>query len=239
MLRTDAELIFAVDNDPPKGFTNTDANRDQVKDEVVIRELLQNALDSGTGSRRVRFVHKRLRSADIFGINAIKSAFALACEYLGDDEPSTGQQMIGRIQRALKRKTMECLFCCDDGDGIGEAELRSLYGSGRSTKRSAGRGSVGHGHLTAFVPSDLRYVLYGGRRAESDGSLSETFGGHAIVATHIVSNAQGRIQHSPDGFIRQNRPDGQDTLFDFERGGTRIPSGYRRTDVPETAPDRR
>lgn len=234
MRRPDAELVFAVDNDPPKGFTNTDANRDQVKDEIVIRELLQNALDSGTGSRSVRFALKRLRAADIFGIDAYRDAFRLACDYLREDEPGTGKQMIGRIERALKRKTLDCLFCCDDGGGIGEAELRSLYGSGRSTKPSAGRGSVGHGHLTAFVPSDLRYVLYGGRRAETDGTLRETFGGHAIVATHIVSNGQRRIQRSADGFIRQKRPGGQETLFDYERGGTRIPPTVADEMYPDT-----
>ena len=231
----DAHLTFAVDNDPPKGFSNTDANRDQVKDEIVIRELLQNALDSGAGSRRVRFVLKRLPVAEIFGINEYRDAFEFACDYLRDSEPPTGLQMIRRVQKALKRKTLECLFCCDDGAGIGETELRSLYGSGRSTKRTAGRGSVGHGHLTAFVPSDLRYVLYGGRRAEPDGSLRETFGGHAIVATHIVSNAQSRIQRSADGFIRQERPDGQDALFDHERGGTSIPSAIAAQMYPDSS----
>lgn len=234
MRTSDAKLTFAIDNDPPKGFTNTDANRDQVKDEIVIRELLQNALDSGSGPRRVRFVLKRLRTAEIFGIAAYEDAFDHACEYLGDDEPSTGQQMIRRIRRALKRKTLDCLFCCDDGDGIGETQLRSLYGSGRSTKRTAGRGSVGHGHLTAFVPSDLRYVLYGGRRADSAGTPRETFGGHAIVATHIVSNAKGPVQRSADGFIRQKRPDGQDTLFDYERGGTRIPPAIAAQMYPDS-----
>ncbi len=213
-----------MDNDPPKGFTNTDANRDQVKDEIVIRELLQNALDSGTGSRVVRFVLQSVAVADIFGLNQYKEAFERACRYLGDDEPTTGQQMIKRIQKALRRKSLLCLFCCDDGDGIGEKELRSLYGSGRSTKHTTGRGSVGHGHLTAFVPSDLRYVLYAGRQTGADGTLVETFGGHAIIATHIVGSGKARKQRSADGFIRHQQPDGYSTLFDYERGGTRIPS---------------
>ena len=146
-----------------------------------------------------------------------------ACRYLGDDEPATGQQMIKRIEKALRKKALSCLFCCDDGDGIGEKELRSLYGSGRSTKHTAGRGSVGHGHLTAFVPSDLRYVLYAGRQTGIDGTLVETFGGHAIIATHIVGSGKVRKQRSADGFIRHQQPDGYSTLFDNERGGTRIP----------------
>ena len=199
------ELVFAVDNNPPQGFTNTDANRDQVKDEIVIRELLQNALDSGTGTRAVRFVLDEVAASRIFGLDRYREAFEHACRYLAEDEPPTGKQMIKRIQRALNRDSLRCLFCYDDGNGIAEAELRSLYGSGRSTKRAAGRGSVGHGHLTSFVPSDLRYVLYAGRHAGANGDLSETFGGHAIVASHIVTAGNGNTQRSADGFIRQRR----------------------------------
>lgn len=217
------ELVFAVDNNPPQGFTNTDANRDQVKDEIVIRELLQNALDSGTGTRAVRFVLDEVAASRIFGLDRYREAFEHACRYLAEDEPPTGKQMIKRIHRALNRDSLRCLFCYDDGNGIAEAELRSLYGSGRSTKRAAGRGSVGHGHLTSFVPSDLRYVLYAGRHAGADGDMSETFGGHAIVASHIVTASNGTTQRSADGFIRQRRARGQEVLFDYERGGTRIP----------------
>ena len=136
------ELVFAVDNNPPQGFTNTDANRDQVKDEIVIRELLQNALDSGTGTRAVRFVLDEVAASSIFGIDRYKEAFKHACRYLAEDEPPTGKQMIKRIQKALNKDSLPCLFCYDDGNGIAEAELRSLYGSGRSTKRTAGRGYV-------------------------------------------------------------------------------------------------
>ena len=217
------ELVFAVDNNPPQGFTNTNANRDQVRDEIVIRELLQNALDSGTGTRAVRFILDNVSASSIFGLDRYREAFEHACRYLAQDEPPTGKQMIKRIQKALDKASLRCLFCYDDGNGIAEAELRSLYGSGRSTKRTAGRGSVGHGHLTSFVPSDLRYVLYAGRHAGTNGDLSETFGGHAIVASHIVASGNGKTQRSADGFIRQRHAEGQEVLFDYERGGTRIP----------------
>ena len=227
MADIDCGLVFATDNDPTKGFTNTDANRDHTKDEIVIRELLQNALDSGTGSRSVRFVIQDVPAGDIFGLDDYRRAFDQARSYLADNEPTTGKQMIKRIDKALgkalRRETLRCLFCCDNGAGIGEDDLRSLYGSGRSTKHSTGRGSVGHGHLTAFVPSDLRYVLYAGRRAVSAGAAVETFGGHAIVATHITGNGSGREQRSADGYIRQRRSDEQIVLFDNERGGTKIP----------------
>ena len=217
-------LVFVEDNDPPKGFTNTDANRDQIKDQIVIRELLQNALDSGAEHRNVRFVLQDVHRSDIFGLDEYQRAFNGACSYLEHDEPPTGQQTIKRVKKALSRKALCCLFCCDDGDGIGEKELRSVYGSGRSTKRSSGRGSVGHGHLTAFVPSDLRYVLYAGRRAAGDGAYTETFGGHAIVATHIITTNSGQSQRSADGFIRQKRNSAPSVPFDSERGGTAIPA---------------
>ena len=224
MGRGSGELVFAGDNDPAKGFTNTDANRDLVKDETVIRELVQNALDSGSGVRTVRFVLADVPIKQIFGLSEYRAAFEAACRYLGADEPATGRQMINRIEKALRSKRLRCLVCCDNGEGIGEQELRALYGSGRSTKRASGRGSVGHGHLTAFVPSDLRYVLYAGQRLTSEGNLSQTFGGHAIVATHVVTSGNRRTQRSADGYIREKQSRRQSTLFDVERGGDQVPA---------------
>ena len=229
------ELLFAVDNDPPKGFTNTDANRDQVKDDSVIRELLQNALDSGTADRRsVGFTLADVDAADIHGLDAYRQAFKQARSYLEGDEPPTGQQMITRIGKALAKQTLRCLICSDDGRGLAEKELRALYGSGRSTKVAAGRGSVGHGHLTAFVPSDLRYVLYAGRRKHPGSPPTETFGGHAILASHLTNTDTVFEQRSADGFIRGPTSNGQPTLFDYERGGTHIPPTVAKYLPPES-----
>ena len=222
MRSAETSLVFGEDHNPKQGFTNLSANRDQVKDDIVVRELIQNALDAGQGKRSVRFLLIDTLRDDIPHIAEYIQAFNSAREHCIDGEPSTGKQVIHRIDEALvpADHRVPCLVCSDDGAGIGESELRSLYSSGRSTKLTSGRGSVGHGHLTAFAPSDLRYVLYAGRCE----AMTETFGGHALVATHIVQDSDGReIQKSADGFIRENRLDGQRVLFDSERGGKTIP----------------
>ena len=151
---------------------------------------------------------------DIPHIDEYRRAYEAACQKCGPDEPPTGRQVMRRISDALECVQVDCLVCADDGDGIGPDELRALYGSGRSTKKTTGRGSVGHGHMTAFAPSDLRYVLYAGRSGDGVG----TFGGHVILATHLDQNER---QRSAEGYIRRRT----ETLtpFDNERGGKRVP----------------
>ena len=182
----------------------------------------------GNGPRTVDFYLEDMLLSDIPFISEYRQAFKDARGYYEPGEPTTGKQVISRIDSTLSDEdgVVQSLVCCDDGEGIGPKELRSLYNSGRSTKSSAGRGSVGHGHLTAFAPSDLRYVLYAGR--QSDGR--ETFGGHALLATHIVEQEDNgkRRQLSSDGFIRRV---GEDVPFDEETGGSVIPGSL--VDAPE------
>jgi len=209
-----ASLVFREDDGPRLGFTNVNADRDKTKDQSVIRELLQNCLDaSADGVCEVRVTLTDAPSEEVPFIGQYKEAFHESSKRLSE-EPPTGQQAIGRIKKRLAEKTVTCLICADNGKGIGAVELRTLYGSGISGKGAGSRGSVGHGHLTAFAPSDLRYVLYGGRR---DGK--ETFGGHAILATHKVRNKL----RSADGFIRETTDEDQQRPFDEEPGGRVIP----------------
>ena len=223
----DATLDFREDNGPLQGFTNTDANRDLVKDETVIRELVQNALDAQNGKNsacRVAFTLDTIRWEDIPGGHTYKQAFEAARNLLENDEPATGRQVIERIENSIKSPSVTMLVCADNGDGIGPKELRSLYSSGRSTKQISGRGSVGHGHLTAFAPSHLRYVLYAGLQSNTQ----ETFGGHAILATQR-HNVDGKtLIKNHDGFIRHNLRDGQQVLFENEVGSKFIPDRFSR-----------
>lgn len=232
MQELDTCLVFREDSGPTQGFTNLHANRDQTKDDIVIRELLQNSLDAGKGPKKVNFYAKNFLLDDIPFMREYQRAFEYSREHCEKDEPPTGKQIIQRIDSLLSSKNgrLQCLICSDNGSGISSEDLRSLYSSGRSTKLSSGRGSVGHGHLTAFAPSDLRYVLYAGRR----GDGGNTFGGHALLATHIIYTEGGadnrRQQRSFDGFIR-NAEDA--AIFDEESGGTVIPEplcDYLHTD---------
>lgn len=213
-------LYFDPYNGPTSGFTSNDADRDRVKDPIVVRELIQNGLDAAQNHGvRVSFRLADIPLKEIPHITKYREVFDLAREYLEADEPTTGRHAIERIKKALQTDKISCLFCIDDGKGINPEALRGLYSRGRSTKGSGGgnRGSVGNGHLTAFAPSDLRYVLYGGLCEDK----METFGGHAILATHRVRD-QGRAEdRSNNGFIREDRE--QLALFADERAGDKIP----------------
>ena len=155
-------------------------------------------------------------------IEEYKAAFSAAKESNGA-EPDTGKQVIARIERALQQEYVDCLFCVDNGSGLDDAAIKRLYGSGVSRKGAGALGSVGHGHFTAFAPSDLRFVLYGGRNA----SGGQWFGGHAILAGHIVGNEEvGREARSADGFIfaeQDPRSAGQGVLFNEREIGSNLP----------------
>jgi|GEM_PF-3304792 len=214
-----ASLNFRNDDGPVQGFTNLHADRDKTNDRSVIRELLQNSLDASPDRTcQVRVDLANISLEEIPFIKEYRSAFEASAEYREEHEPATGKQAIQRIKEGLSGEYVQCLVCADNGAGIGSAELRSLYGSGASTKGVGSRGSVGHGHLTAFAPSDFRYVLYAGRNQNAE----ETFGGHAILASHKADQEL----RSADGFVREFT-DGQQRLFDQERGGRKIPTLMR------------
>lgn len=217
----DSQLLFAADNDPKQGFTNPASERDKVSDDTVVRELVQNCLDSG--AKNVRFALRPVTA--LHGLDEYQDAFGSAKQWLGPSEPENGTQIIDRIDEALaalRSGGIPCLVCCDDGDGLDAGALRALYGSGRSTKGSTGRGSVGNGHLTAFAASKLRYVMYASRRADGHGA----FGGHAITASHKDRNGD---QRSPHGYIRKVA-DGNAVhrTFDEETGGSVLPDCIRK-----------
>ena len=214
-----ASLNFRNDDGPVQGFTNLHADRDKTNDRSVIRELLQNSLDASPDRTcQVRVDLANISLEEIPFIKEYRSAFEASAEYREEHEPATGKQAIQRIKEGLSGECVQCLVCADNGAGIGSTELRSLYGSGASTKGVGSRGSVGHGHLTAFAPSDFRYVLYAGRNQNAE----ETFGGHAILASHKADQEL----RSADGFVREFT-DGQQRLFDQERGGRKIPTLMR------------
>ena len=215
-------LEFPNNNGGEAGFASPHVNRESVTEEVVVRELLQNALDASpsTGPVRVEFLHQSIPTQELPIIKDYTAAFVAARAHRSDKVDSPAErQAIDRIRGCLQSasRTTAVLACIDRGQGIDAMALKSLYNTGDTTKRS-GRGSVGLGHLTAFAVSDLRYVLYAGR----DMSGKETFGGHAILAT---SSSNGR-QRDAHGYIRgaeelQGSPASQAT------GSSKIPDLVR------------
>ena len=191
-------LDFPHNNGGEAGFASPHINRESVTEEVVVRELLQNALDASlnSGPVAVEFRHESIRTQDLPLIKDYVAAFTAARTHRADKVDSPAErQAIDRIRDCLQstNRTTRVLACVDRGRGIDTTALRSLYNTGDTTK-SSGRGSVGLGHLTAFAASDLRYVLYAGRNAAGQ----QTFGGHAILATSSVDGKQ-RDAH---GYIR-------------------------------------
>ena len=194
----DARLHF-----PPTakidGFTNA-VTSGSVYAEGVVRELLQNALDAAISAGRRADVHltvARVDVADIPGFADYKSAFQAAFdERLRDRGQLTldEENAIGRILEVLDAGEAKVLFCCDNGIGLGDERMRAVLSQGNSDKPSKGAGSFGLGHLAAFAASDLRYVLYAGRRAED-----HVISGHAIVATHPAGDGSSS-RRSADGY---------------------------------------
>lgn len=212
-------LDFPHNNGGEAGFASPHVNRESVTEEVVVRELLQNALDASlsTGPMAVEFRHESIPTHQLPLIKDYVAAFNAARSHREDKVDSPAErQAIDRIRGCLRsaNRITKVLACTDRGRGIDTTALRSLYNTGDTTK-STGRGSVGLGHLTAFAASDLRYVLYAGRNTEGQ----ETFGGHAILATSSI-NGEQRDAH---GYIRGAE----------ERRGSPASQARGSSDVPE------
>ncbi len=181
------------------GFTNA-VTSGSVYAEGVVRELLQNALDAAISAGRRAEVHLTVASMpvdDFPGISEYESSFHAAYE---ERQQSQGeltldeQNAIDRILAVLEASEARVLFCRDNGIGLDDDRMRAVLSQGNSDKPRKGAGSFGLGHLAAFAASDLRYVLYAGRRAKD-----HVISGHAIVATHPTRD-RSTLRRSADGY---------------------------------------
>lgn len=214
-----SQLYFSEHNDPAAGFATPEVDREHTSSQDVIRELIQNSLDAAGGRANVEFRYVDVQVDDLPEIDDYRRAFEAARdEWIARGQGPPGENAMERIGRALERDSVKCLVCVDNGSGISPEALRSLYGTGATTKQDGGRGSVGQGHLTAFAFSDLRYVLYAGRCRSPAGGLNDTFGGHTILATHRVSEGGAQRQNSASGFIVAPSPTNETIrLWDAEQ----------------------
>lgn len=181
------------------GFTNA-VTSGSVYAEGVVRELLQNALDAAISAGRRAEVHLTVASVpvdDFPGVFQYESAFDNAYEERQENQGELTldeQNAIGRILAVLEAEEATVLFCRDNGIGLDADRMRAVLSQGNSDKPRKGAGSFGLGHLAAFVASDLRYVLYAGKRAEG-----HVVSGHAIVATHPTGDGSDS-RRSADGY---------------------------------------
>ena len=181
-----ARLAFVEEHGTPNGFRTGEGTTD----EVVVRELVQNALDADATAVGFRTVQRPVED-----IPAIAD-YRTAVEAIHPDAAATptGQSALERINGALGAESVTCLLCADDGEGLSLSAYRRLVATAMSSKvGEEGRGklgSVGVGHLTALDASAMRYVLY-----FSDGSAGPLFGGQALLATQKHPGPNGGTTH--------------------------------------------
>ena len=178
------------------GFTTNVTSRQAGEPDPVIRELLQNCLDAAIREAQrdiaeVHFTIARRPLTQLPGYRAYVDAFQAAKRELRSPTTHDVRAATERINRVLKQGQMSVLFCRDNGIGLDADRLKALLSEGQGDKAIQGARSYGLGHLTAYAASDLRYVLYAGRREDK-----VVASGHAILASHKQHNTR----HSAHGY---------------------------------------
>ena len=187
------------------GFTATGVSSfNDLQPGVVVRELLQNALDAavdaGEATAIVRFGVRAVRTAEIPGIGEYRDAFRKAVDSqtrrsVSHTLTDNAQQVVDTIKAALDSDTCSVLTVLDNGIGLDATTMDALLSDGTSAKRDAATGSYGNGHMVAIPASDLRYVLYGGIKRNG----TRIGAGHAVLASHTRTGAG---HHSDaDGYL--------------------------------------
>ena len=187
------------------GFTPTGVSSfNDLQPGVVVRELLQNALDAaveaGEATAIVRFGVRSVRMAEIPGRAEYRAAFRNAVDSqtrrsVNRTLTDNAQQVVDTIKAALDSDACPVLTVLDNGIGLDATTMDALLSDGTSAKRDAATGSYGNGHMVAIPASDLRYVLYGG--VKRDGTRIGA--GHAVLASHTRTGA--RHHSDADGYL--------------------------------------
>ncbi len=194
---TNAELIFP-ETWQLDGFTTNVTSRQAGEPDPVVREILQNSLDAAIREARrdyaeIHFTIATHPLTDLPGYDSYVQAFKAAKAELKQPVTHDVRSAVARIERVLNEQRMSVLFCRDNGIGLDPNRMKALLSEGQSDKAIQGAGSYGLGHLTAYAASDLRYILYAGKR---EGT--EIASGHTILASHKERNAR----HSAHGYWR-------------------------------------
>ena len=180
------------------GFTTNVTSRQAGEPDPVVRELLQNCLDAAVREAdreyaEIHFTIARRPLEALPGRAAYVEAFEAAKAEVKSPPTYDVRSAIRRIEQVLKGQEMSVLFCRDNGVGLNPTRMSALLSEGQSDKARQGAGSYGLGHLTAYAASDLRYVLYSGKRG-----VDEIASGHTILASH----KRGQTRYSAHGFWR-------------------------------------
>jgi len=205
------------------GFTPTGVSGfNDLQPGVVVRELLQNALDAAIAAGEckaiVRFVVRSVRAADIPGYREYREAFGRAVDSqtrrsVNGTLTDNAQQVVDTIEAVLDRDRCQVLMVLDNGIGLDATTMDALLSDGTSAKQGAATGSYGNGHMVVIPASDLRYVLYGGIR--QDGTRIGA--GHAVLASH--AKPRSRSHSDADGYLVHGLgANATDHLYDYAFG---------------------
>ena len=187
------KLAFGVSSDE-YGFRNSKQSGNRFSDpSITTRELIQNALDANkTGKVEVSFDLEEIHLKDLPGMPEYKEAFDKAEKYARREKRLGEKDVISSIERRLKDRNINVLWVVDNGEGLGDENMRTILADGGS-KKTGKAGSFGVGHLATFSSSDLSYVIYGGCPRGKEPILS----GQCILASYD----KGEDFASPNGYL--------------------------------------
>ncbi len=103
-------LVFVESLAAPEGFRSGEGT----DDEIVVRELVQNALDAGGDTVDFRMV--RIPVAEVPDINGYREAVKAIHPEL--QQTPVARAALERIDRALSAEMVTCLLCTDNGNGL-------------------------------------------------------------------------------------------------------------------------
>jgi len=195
----------------PEGISTLAMSQYDGSPEPIIRELLQNSLDAAgeaglateEAPAEVNFRICDMPISNVPGLGSYRKAFeSVVCAQEQQSRGPDAKVVIDRIRKVLRRDTVRCLFCRDNGIGLDEDRLRRILSEAASHKGEGG-GSFGVGHMTAFSASDLRYVLYGGRYKTNESMIRTLVSGHAVLSSHKFRGEW----RTPDGYLLRAQSD--------------------------------
>lgn len=176
-----------------------------------IRELLQNSLDASKEANNkkceINIYIDSIRKSDIPHIDQYKAILKQAIKF-HKKENSYGrnaQQIVGFIEKALEKDSLDILMFVDNGIGMSPKILNDLIGERSVKSDESSGGSFGVGHLSSYFLSSLRYVLYASKY--KDNNITKTlFSGSPILAGYedLDGISRGNI-----GRILEQKPDNE------------------------------
>ena len=172
--------MFFEKTSAPGKFDRDLKSQDNATPEIVIRELIQNAIDATEGGRNacITFCINNIDISAELSMVDYTSHFIKAYRYQnkvadkGASYMAVPTHISSAIKKARRSKKVKCLFAIDRGNGIKGGVDTIVKGDHKKIERGSG-GSKGEGHLTAFGASPLRTVVYATKTRVGDHRASE------------------------------------------------------------------